>query len=74
MREVTLAATQMTCSKNSSENIDKAESIIRKAAGMGAQIILIQELFESIYFCMDQKDELFELSKPFENHPTLEKM
>ena len=74
MREVTLAATQMTCSKNSSENIDKAESIIRKAAGMGAQIILIQELFESTYFCMDQKDELFGLAKPFENNPTLEKM
>ncbi len=74
MREVTLAATQMTCSKNSSENIDKAESIIRKAAGMGAQIVLIQELFESTYFCMDQKDELFGLSKPFENHPTLKKM
>ena len=64
----------MTCSKNSSENIDKAESIIRKAAGMGAQIILIQELFESTYFCMDQKDELFGLAKPFENHPTLETM
>ncbi len=74
MREVTLAATQMTCSKNSSENIYKAESIIRKAAGMGAQIILIQELFESTYFCMDQKDELFGLSKPFENHPTLKSM
>ena len=74
MREVTLAATQMTCSKNSSENIDKAESIIRKAAGMGAQIILMQELFESTYFCMDQKDELFGLAKPFENNPTLEKM
>ena len=74
MREVTLAATQMTCSKNNSENVDKAESIIRQAAGMGAQIILIQELFESTYFCMDQKDELFGLSKPFENHPTLEKM
>ena len=74
MREVTLAATQMTCSKNSLENIDEAESIIRKAAGMGAQIILIQELFESTYFCMDQKDELFRLAKPFENNPTLEKM
>ncbi len=74
MREVTLAATQMTCSKNSSENIDKAESIIKKAAGLGAQIILIQELFESTYFCMDQKDELFGLSKPFVNHPTLKRM
>ena len=74
MREVTLAATQMTCSKNNTENIDKAESIIRKASEMGAQIILIQELFESTYFCMDQKDELFQLSKPFENHPTIERM
>lgn len=74
MREVTLAATQMTCSKNNTENIDKAESIIRRAADMGAQIILIQELFESTYFCMDQKDELFQLSKPFENHPTIERM
>ena len=74
MREVTLAATQMTCSKNNTENIDKAESIIRKAADMGAQIILIQELFESTDFCMDQKDELFQLSKPFENHPTIERM
>ena len=74
MREVTLAATQMTCSKNNTENIDKAERIIRKAAEMGAQIILIQELFESTYFCMDQKDELFQLSKPFENHPTIERM
>ena len=74
MREVTLAATQMTCSKNNTENIDRAESIIRKAAEMGAQIILIQELFESTYFCMDQKDELFQLSKPFENHPTIERM
>ncbi|MDC3154914.1 N-carbamoylputrescine amidase [Pelagibacteraceae bacterium] len=74
MRDVTLAATQMTCSKNNTENIDKAESIIRKAADMGAQIILIQELFESTYFCMDQKDELFQLSKPFKNHPTIERM
>ena len=74
MREVTLSATQMTCSKNNTENIDRAESIIRKAADMGAQIILIQELFESTYFCMDQKDELFRLSKPFENHPTIERM
>jgi len=74
MREVTLAATQMTCSTNSSENIDKAEKLIREASSQGAQIILIQELFESTYFCMDQKDELFGLSKPFENHPTLERM
>ena len=74
MREVTLAATQMTCSKDTSENVDKAEKLIRDASNQGAQIILIQELFESTYFCMDQKEELFGLSKPFDGHPTLERM
>ena len=74
MREVTLAATQMTCSKDTSENVDKAEKLIRDASSQGAQIILIQELFESTYFCMDQKEELFGLSKPFDGHPTLERM
>ena len=66
MSEIIVAATQMACSKNVSENVDKAESLIRDASSKGAQIILIQELFESQYFCMDQKEELFDLSKPFE--------
>ena len=61
MSEIIVAATQMTCSKNVSENVDKAESLIRDASSKGAQIILIQELFESQYFCMDQKEELFDL-------------
>ena len=74
MSEIIVAATQMACSKNVSENVDKAESLIRDASSKGAQIILIQELFESQYFCMDQKEELFDLSKPFENHPTIDRM
>ena len=48
MREVTLAATQMTCSKDTSENVDKAEKLIRDASSQGAQIILIQELYEEV--------------------------
>ena len=73
MREVTVAATQMTCSNDTNKNVSNAEKLIRQAASEGAQIILIQELFESQYFCMDQKEELFELSKPFDNHPTIKK-
>ena len=73
MREVTVAATQMACSNDTDKNVSNAEKLVRKAASKGAQIILIQELFESQYFCMDQKEELFELSKPFENHPTIKK-
>ncbi len=73
MREVTVAATQMACSNDTDKNVRNAENLVRQAASNGAQIILIQELFETQYFCMDQKEELFELSKPFENHPTIEK-
>ena len=73
MREVTVAATQMACSNDTDKNVSNAEKLVRQAASKGAQIILIQELFEPQYFCMDQKEELFELSKPFDNHPTIKK-
>ena len=73
MREVIVAATQMACSNDTDKNVSNAEKLVRQAASKGAEIILIQELFESQYFCMDQKEELFELSKPFDNHPTIKK-
>ena len=74
MKEVTFAATQMACSKNSKDNIDKAVNIIESAAKKGANVVLIQELFETQYFCKDQKEELFELAKPFEDNPTIHLM
>ena len=51
MRQVKVAAIQMQCSKNPEENRKKAEKMIRKAAGDGANIILLPELFEREYFC-----------------------
>jgi N-carbamoylputrescine amidase len=48
--------------------------MIREAAGRGAQIILIQELFETPYFCAEQKKELFALAQPAEGHPIIERM
>ena len=74
MDKVKVAATQMACSNKTNANVAKAEELISTAAKKGAKIILIQELFESQYFCMDQKEELFELAKPMENHPTIQKM
>ena len=74
MDKVKVAATQMACSNNTNANVANAEELISTAANKGAKIILIQELFESQYFCMDQKEELFELAKPMENHPTIQKM
>ncbi|MFY8095275.1 MAG: N-carbamoylputrescine amidase [Niveispirillum sp.] len=68
MRKVTVAATQFACSWDREANIAKAEELIRKAHGQGAQIILIQELFEAPYFCQDQKPDYFELAAPVENN------
>jgi N-carbamoylputrescine amidase len=72
MSKVTVAATQMACSWDRDANIARGEKLIREAAGRGAQIILLQELFESPYFCKDHDPRHFELAKPLENHPAVE--
>lgn len=74
MRNVTLAATQMACTWNREENVAGAERLVRAAASRGAQIILLQELFETPYFCQEQKQEYFELAAPAEGHPLLARM
>ena len=70
-RTVTVAATQMACSWDIPGNIARAEGLIRKAAAEGANIVLIQELFEAPYFCQDQIGEFFDMAKPFENNPLI---
>jgi N-carbamoylputrescine amidase len=64
MRNVTVAATQMACGPNVAENIQRAEGLVRQAAAKGAKIILIQELFETPYFCQDEIHAFFSLAKP----------
>ena len=70
-RTVTVAATQMACTWDIPGNIARAESLVRKAAAKGANIVLIQELFEAPYFCQDQIGEFFDMAKPFENNPLI---
>jgi N-carbamoylputrescine amidase len=53
-RQVTVAATQMACEWDIDANIARAERLARKAAEQGATVILIQELFETPYFCIEQ--------------------
>ncbi len=57
MKKIKVAATQMTCEDDKDKNIAKAEELVREAAGKGAQIILLQELFEDLYFCQEEKPE-----------------
>src|ERR1044071_7063861 len=54
---------QMACSQDPAENLAKAEWRIREAAGQGAQIVCVQELFRSQYFCREEKSELFDLAE-----------
>jgi N-carbamoylputrescine amidase len=72
MSTVTVAATQMACSWDRDANMGRAEKLIREAASRGARVILIQELFETPYFCMDHASRHFGLAKPLQGHPAVE--
>lgn len=61
-RNVTVAATQFACTWDRDSNITRAEQLVREAAGCGAQVILLQELFETPYFCIEQDARHFELA------------
>jgi N-carbamoylputrescine amidase len=71
MRNVTLAATQFACSWDLERNAEAAERVIRAAAAQGAQVILVQELFEAPYFCIEERPEYFRLARPAEGHPLI---
>ena len=62
MTTVTVAATQMACSWDKAANLAKAEELIRSAAAKGANIILIQELFETPYFCIEVHESHLDLA------------
>ena len=55
---------QMSCSRSPGENLEKAAAKVREAAARGAQIICLQELFRSQYFCREEKADLFDLAEP----------
>jgi N-carbamoylputrescine amidase len=74
MAEVRVAATQMACGWDRAANIATAEKLIRAAAKQGARIILLQELFETPYFCKDHDAEYFALARPIDENPALKRM
>jgi N-carbamoylputrescine amidase len=67
-RHVTVAATQMACSWDRAANIAKAEKLVRAAHAKGAQIILIQELFETPYFCQKPNADYLQLATTLEEN------
>jgi len=61
---VKIGMVQMSCTKDKSENLATAVLKIREAAAKGAQIICLQELFTSLYFCDVEDYEYFKLAEP----------
>ena len=61
---VTLGLVQMRCSTDPEENLEKAITGVREAAAKGAQIVCLQELFRSQYFCQTEDHRFFDLAEP----------
>ncbi|MSQ98252.1 MAG: N-carbamoylputrescine amidase [Xanthomonadales bacterium] len=70
---VTVASTQMACSWDIAANIDRAERLVRESARAGAQIILLQELFETPYFCIDVQEQHFGLAHALQESATIKR-
>ena len=71
--KVTVACTQMACTWDIDSNIARAEALVRQAAKKGAQVILLQELFATPYFCIDVQDRHFDLASSLEESPMIRK-
>jgi N-carbamoylputrescine amidase len=69
--QVKVAAIQMAVGDNEAENIDKALQQVHCAADAGANIILLQELFSTPYFCKDQNPDFLALAQTRSSHPAL---
>jgi N-carbamoylputrescine amidase len=71
MRTVSLAAVQFSCGWDRGDNVAKADRLVRQAAGQGAQVVLLPELFETPYFCAVQNSNFYALARPLADHPTV---
>ena len=71
MRNVTVAATQMHCTWDREDTLQRADRLVRQAAEQGANIILLQELFETPYFCQRQDFSYMNLATTVEANPAI---
>src|ERR1700743_625404 len=63
MSNVKVGLVQMTCTADKQQNLQKAVEKVREAAGKGAQIVCLQELFTSLYFCDVEDYDNFKLAE-----------
>src|SRR6476659_10709472 len=62
-KNVSIGLVQMSCTANKSENLEKAIAKVKEAAAKGAQIVCLQELFTSLYFCDEENYDNFSLAE-----------
>lgn len=70
---VTVASVQMSMTDDVDVDVSTAERHVRDAAAAGANVILLPELFEGYYFCVDQLPEHLARARPIDGHPTIER-
>lgn len=71
MRNIKVAAVQMTCLGTVSDNIEKAAGFVKAAAKKGANIILLSELFETKYFCQERNYNYYNLATAIDDNPAV---
>ncbi len=71
--KVKIGVVQHACTADLAANLAAAERGLREAAGRGANIVCLQELFRSMYFCQVEDHKYFELAEPIPG-PTTERM
>ena len=74
MRSLIAAAVQIACSDDIEDNVTRIEGHVREAARRGAKLVVLQELFEGIYFCMDKERRHDARARPLAGHPTVARM
>jgi N-carbamoylputrescine amidase len=72
-RVLNVAATQFACSWDLPANVDRAEALVRAAASRGARLVLLQELFATPYFCIEQNVSHLALAAPATGNPLLQR-
>ncbi len=74
MRKVKVAAIQIKCEKESGKNIEKAVRMVEEAAKNEANIVLLPELFENLYFCQERKYENYNLAKSTSENEAIKRL
>jgi N-carbamoylputrescine amidase len=72
--DVTIGVVQFACSDKAGANLATAARLVREAAAQGANIVVVQELFEGHYFCQEESPVHFGRAKPLAGHATVAAM